>query len=396
MRAASIRHWILFVTPLIVLGMTPRWPLLSGGIAAGSVVAALVLGGARPHFRHGAFYSLVAVAYLAVAVLRSGPISEYGLRKAVFVATVILPFAWAVSNLVRKPEEIRWILMGFLTMGVVIAIGSVGLADREFLGPERYQWQGNLGAFGIVILLQRWVVRRPIVVIPLVLLLGAAVAIAAAKQALGLLAVGLLVIILVEVGRGRRGLRTLMMIASVALVLAMSWKVVLPASITGVFTGRLQQIIKPEGGVTFLQRGLLFQKAWMCFQTNPLAGVGLGKYEDQPGWTDETAVDVHAYPHSITLEVLCEHGMVGFSLLLLPFFLLCVDFFFRSMRRAAAEPYLAALLIFLLSATTASLTGDLASRPIWIFGVLLIRLEFLPRIALSKRQNGSRHLEGSA
>ena len=379
----TVRALGLFGVPLALLPLTPESPVLAALVLVTYV--ALLRGAAdtvRPS-KGALVYASVSALYLCFALFASLPTSDYGLQKVLFVLLIILPFAIMVSSLIREPDDIRYILYGALSLGVIVAAGTSLTLNRDFLGPERYQWLGNICAFAAVIALQGWVVKRKLMIGAIFLLTLAGVAISAARQSVVLLAIGWIVILFVRMGDARRALGYICIsLITIGLLVTQIDRIVqLP--IAAVMVERLGVLVPSTGGFTLLQRGLLFQKAWNCYVAHPFTGVGIGHYADFPGYTAEMTGDVHAYPHNIVLEVLCEQGTIGFVILLLPL-VVAAWTMFRLGSLRSGEPYVGALILFTLAATTAGITGDLMSRPIWIYGILMIRLTMLrpPELAL--------------
>jgi O-Antigen ligase len=57
-------------------------------------------------------------------------------------------------------------------------------------------------------------------------------------------------------------------------------------------------------------RNMLFAYAWSLFTHHPLAGVGLNGFQQATGYI---------YPHNLVLNVACEGGLIGLTLLVIPF-----------------------------------------------------------------------------
>jgi hypothetical protein len=332
-----------------------------------------ILGGLTRLAKAALVYVSVSTTWLCVALVASQPTSAYGLQKISFLVLAVFPFALIVSSLVRKPEDIRPVATGALVLGVIVAGGTSLTMNRDLLGAERYQWLGNICAFTAVISLHGWVVRSKLINGAVLVLSLTGIAVAAAKQSLALVAVGWIVILLVRLNSGRRALRYFLLTVFVAGVLVTQIDRIADLPIAARMVQRLSGLESASGGFTLLQRGLLWQKAWTCYVQNPVTGIGIGHYAEFPGYTAEAAGDTHWYPHNVVLETLCEQGTVGFSVLFIPLAVAAAMIFLRS-SKPGGEPYLAALILAALATTAAGLSGDLMSRPLWVYGILLIRL----------------------
>lgn len=72
-----------------------------------------------------------------------------------------------------------------------------------------------------------------------------------------------------------------------------------------------------ENDASFMSRLDAWKIAWDIFIANPIAGIGLGGFNQYASFEITTMMK---YPHNIFLEVLCELGLIGFSLFILLLF----------------------------------------------------------------------------
>jgi hypothetical protein len=353
--------------------LTPERPVVATLVIAAYGALLSVLGGFTRLSRSALVYVSVSATYLFVALVASEPTIDYGVQKVFFLVFAVFPFALVVSSLVREPGDVRPIVMGALSLGLVVALGSSLTMNRGLLGEDRYQWLGNLCAFAAVISLQGWVVRRKLFngAALAVALMG--IAVAAAKQSLALVAVGWIAILLARLNSGRRALWYIVFTVLAVGTIATQIDRIVSLPIAANMVERLGVLKPSSGGFSLLQRGLLWKKAWNCYVENPVAGIGVGHYVEFPGYTAEVAGDTHWYPHNVVLETLCEQGTIGFSVLFIPL-LVAAAMLFRRGSKAGGEPYLGALILAALGATAAGLSGDLMSRPLWVYGILMVRL----------------------
>jgi len=370
---SSFRTLGLFGVPVALVLLTPELPVLAALVIAAYVALLGVLGGLSRLAKSAAIYVVASTVYLSVALVASEPTSDYGVQKVSFLVFAVFPFSLIVSSLVRKPEDVRPIATGAFALGVVVACGTSFTMNRDLLGAERYQWLGNLCAFAAAIAIQGWVVRSKLIngAALVVALIG--IAIAAAKQSLVLVAAGWIVTLLVRLNSGRRALGYILFTMVAAGTLATQVDRIASLPLAANMVQRLGGLTTSTGGFTLLQRGLLWKKAWNCYAANPVTGIGIGHYADFPGYTAEAPGDTHWYPHNVVLETLCEQGTIGFSILFIPL-MVAGAMIFRRGSKTGGEPYLAALILAVLATTAAGLSGDMMSRPLWVYGILLIRL----------------------
>ena len=380
MISTRLRYLALSFVPIAILGLSPRLTIISGIISTAYVgLALMTVRDTRCFATRGWLYVATAAIYLAISLATVPDLSAYGLAKSVFLIGFVFPFGMAVSMLVRDRQDIRPILMGFVILGSALSFLAVTQVSRSVLGAERYQWLGNLSAISVLIILQFWFIKaKPLAILLLLINLGG-VATAAAKQSVALVAVGSLAIVLVRVIGSNRKKGDIAILLSLLLGTALAWGYIRQLPIMTDLLARLALLRSPTGGFTLLQRQLLFSKAWQCFIHNPVSGIGIGEFVNYPGWTGETIGELHIYPHNTMLEILCEQGLLGFSVLIVPLFAAA----YRMLRRALTadgNPEFGALILFLAGVVMADLTGDLSTRPLWIFGILLFRLNSLGRI----------------
>ena len=375
---ARLRHTALFLVPLALLGVSPRQIPYAIIVVVGYAIAALLLRTSSIRFTIGWVYALGACLYLVVAMSLVPSLNHLGSDKGIFLVAFILPLGLAVSYLVEKARDVRFILGGFVATALVLATISITLETRAVLGVDRYQWQGNLNAIAAVALLQLWLIRRKAIAIPLAIACLAGVAVAAAKQSVGVVAIGVTAIMLGKLLSGRRGTADAIWITVMVSTLVIFRAPIGQLPIMSTMLERLGALQTPTGSYSFLQRQLLFGKAWQCFLDHPTSGIGIGEFVNLSGWTAENIGEVHEYPHNTMLEILCEQGLVGFSFLMVPLIVAALYMFVIG-SRPGNEAHFATLLLFLAGATMANLTGDLSTRPMWIFGLLMLRLGSMQR-----------------
>lgn len=373
-----LRRAALFLVPLAVLGLSPRTVPFAAISALGYVSVAFLLRRRSEVMVWEWLYVGVAASYLVVTMVLTSDLSELGRSKASFLVFLIFPFAIAVSRLVEVTADIRPLLWGFVTLAMALAAVSVIGVDRAVLGEGRYQWQGNINAIAAVILMQFWLVRRKTIALPLLLLSLAGVAVAAAKQAVAVILVGASANLVAKVKPGRQQMRDAIALGMLLLLLLVFWSVISQLPVLQAILMRFGALRTGTGGYSFMQRQLLFIKAAHCFVENPGVGIGLGQFVNYPGWTAEQPGELHIYPHNVYLETLCEQGITGFAFLFVPLFVAAAVTFFAGMKRGG-EPNFAVLLLFLAASTIAGLTGDISTRPLWVFGILMIRMLALRR-----------------
>jgi hypothetical protein len=377
----------LFGVPVALVLLTPELPIVAVLVIAAYGTLLVVLGGFSRLARSAAIYVVASTVYLSAALVASQPTSDYGLQKVSFLVLAVFPFSLIVSSLVRRPEDVRPIATGAFALGVVVACVTSFTMNRDLLGAERYQWLGNLCAFAAAIAIHGWVVRSKLINGAALGVSMIGIAIAAAKQSLVLVAAGWIVILLVRLNSGRRALGYFLFTVLAIGTLATQLDRIASLPIAANMVQRLGGLTTSAGGFTLLQRGLLWKKAWTCYASNPVTGIGIGHYADFPGYTAEAPGDTHWYPHNVVLETLCEQGTVGFSILFIPLLIAGALIFLRS-SKPGGDPYLAALVLAALATTAAGLSGDMMSRPLWVYGILMIRL-----MALRRSETANTHIE---
>ena len=101
-------------------------------------------------------------------------------------------------------------------------------------------------------------------------------------------------------------------------VVLVAWQAILPASVVD----RIQRTETPEGELEHSAGGriLLWQLAIDLFKENPITGIGFAGYQISAG--GQTLADGEVLPenqdvHNYYMRVLCEQGLIGFSILVL-------------------------------------------------------------------------------
>ncbi|HXH09121.1 MAG TPA: O-antigen ligase family protein [Alphaproteobacteria bacterium] len=117
-----------------------------------------------------------------------------------------------------------------------------------------------------------------------------------------------------------------------------------------------------------LERIYRFHQAWDSFIKSNGLGVGTGGFARLYGYED------NAYPHNLILEVACEQGIIGLSLLVPLIFLPLLRLLSVS-SRANCLYRLGILSIWPFSLSNAFVSGDIATNYIlWVSGGLLLLL----------------------
>lgn len=101
---------------------------------------------------------------------------------------------------------------------------------------------------------------------------------------------------------------------TIILVLLMAWRKLAESAKILMLT-RFTSILKLTdlpGSSSFSTRMILVREALQAFATRPIAGLGFG------GFSRVSAID--RYPHNLVLEALCETGVIGAAVILLPLF----------------------------------------------------------------------------
>jgi len=372
-----LRRAALFLVPTAILGLSPELIPLAVVGTVGYLAAAYLL--RRQGGLHlGWLFVLIAGIYLLADLSGQPYVNDYGRSKVLFVVFLVFPFGLAVSQLLESQDDLRAVLWGFVAVSMVVTPLSILAGTRSILGEQRYQWQGNLNAIAAVILLQFWLVKNRKLAVAMLVVALAGVAGAAAKQSLGVLAVGLTANMAAHASFRRGRWREVLLVVLLGVLGVASWGILRNLPLLQTLLARLAAMRTPTGGFNFLQRQLMFVKAGRCFLSHPVTGIGPGEFMHYPGYTAELPGEIHLYPHDTMIEILCEQGLVGFGFLIVPLLLFAVYLFFAG-RRPGGEPLYATLLLFLCAVTMAGLTGDLTSRPIWIFGILMMRMVSLVR-----------------
>jgi len=109
----------------------------------------------------------------------------------------------------------------------------------------------------------------------------------------------------------------------------------------------------------------MLEQGWAQFTSHPLIGAGIGSF---------VGLAAYNYPHNIELEIAGELGLVGVLILLVPLAAGWVRLAAVGVR--TASPAIASVLVLVLMyAVVANLSGDLASqRGLWVFGLVVLKL----------------------
>jgi O-antigen ligase len=390
--AEAIRLLLIAALPFVILVVSPQRVSASIAVTAIYAAAAIWLRRIGKAERLTILFATGAAAFLALALLRSEYVAgltvaqrAYGASKAFYMIAVVLPLSTAVALLVRRLDEFRLPALVFLVTGVGVSLLTLGLCDPNLLGQQRYVWQGNLTALGVLIALQFWAVPRfrPSLAAGLFCLAG--VTAANSRQSVVAVATGLALTAVYwyfaargrEPPRAERKRRVVL-----PLVLAVAWTALLvtwalldlratagasglnwfynPAGQCGAIAGRFAALSESTGGRSDLLAAGAHQVA-----SNPLIGTGLGSFLGR--------VSTYEYPHNVLLEVAAELGLVGVIVLIVPFVVGAARLVAAGIRlgSGAVATLMAVVLIF---AATASFSGDLPSaRPAFIFGMLAFK-----------------------
>jgi O-antigen ligase len=388
----GIRGLMIGATPLLIEAISPNRVTFSVLVAALYLVAAVVLARHRPIDRALIVYAVVAIAFIALAILRMETIDPlntaqrtYGLAKGLFVIEVDIPLGVAVALMVWSLDDLRPAAIVFVVVGVLIAVASVITRNDALLGVGRYTTQGNLIAVAGLILCQFWIVRNFRAGALLALLTFVATLIVASRQSVSAFGIGIgfTAVYWFLADRRRRGaaptqrfwLIPTVMYGAVVLGL-LTWAfltlqpwIPMPREITNPVTcncivGRFIDLGIHPGG-----RTVMVQQGWTLFAGHPLVGGGLGSF---------VGLAPYDYPHNIVLEVAGEMGLLGVVVLFVPLlagWLKLVATGIRTGSQAAAT--LAA--IVLAYAVVANLSGDLASqRGLWLYGLVALKMAWRP------------------
>jgi O-antigen ligase len=367
----------LFLVPITILGISPRtWGLAIFLSITYLFISFLFIKPTLELWRVYGYVGLVS-AYLTSSVLlvpflsvNRTEISSYGLEKVLFVLFAIFPFGLAVSSLTKKPTDLFYILWGYIILGIFIGILSAMTGSRTILGEERYQWQGNLCAISALILIQFWLVKKKWIALSLFLISITGVAVAAARQSYGVLAIGILAIILLNLFEFKKNMKANLIIIIFLISIVIFWGIIKKWQIMEVSLNKLNRMRSQFGSIDFLQRGTMWKLAWSGFKESPIFGIGIGEYSVIFGnyFPDQ----FYPYPHNTMLEILAELGLIGFLVLIFPLFYAAI-LMIKKYSASKDQPFRHLLVLFLATATMANLTGDLTTRPMWIFGILMIR-----------------------
>ena len=389
--AGGLRGVMIGALPIVLEVVSPQRVALSVAIAALYLVTALVIARPRAIDRPVIIYAAVALAFIAISLLKAqfiDPLNaaqrSYGFSKAFFFIAACIPLAVAVAFLVSSLDDLKPAVVVFIVLGVSVALLTIVLRTNEVLGIGRYTTQGNVIAVAGLLLSQFWLVRgfRRVAVLVLICLVG--VLITESRQsvaafAVGLAATGVYWLVADRYRAPGRVLGTLRkmwalpaFVYTAVLLVVVVWAVVAWQQWIAVpdlvrnpvpcncIAGRFVDVVTHPGG-----RNVMIEQGWTLFIGHPLVGAGLGSF---------VGLAPYKYPHNIVLELAGETGLVGVLLLLVP---LAVGW----VRLAAvgvktASPAVAsALMILLLYAVVANLSGDIASqRGLWVFGLVVLKL----------------------
>jgi O-antigen ligase len=107
-----------------------------------------------------------------------------------------------------------------------------------------------------------------------------------------------------------------------------------------------------QGDESILLRIKYYKSAWKCFLAHCFTGVGFG------GWPYYQGLgDMYYHPHNIFLEILCEIGLVGFTLFCALLFSIFAKF---NIQKLASSPFVKIFLCVLMFCFINALkSGDL-------------------------------------
>ncbi len=392
----GVRGLMIGALPILIEVISPNRVAISVAVAVAYLVGALVIARPRAADRQVLTYAFAAAIFVGISLWRMETIDPlnsaqraYGLAKATYFLEAALPLSLAAALLVSSLNDVRPAVFMFLAVGLVLALLAVVLRDPALLGVSRYPTQGNLIAIAGLLLCQFWLVRdfRIVAVGALLCLVG--VVITESRQSLAALVVGLgftgVYWFLADRVRVRAGKMSALarmwalpavgyglVLAAVivwALLILQPW-VHMPRAIRdpvacNCIAGRFVDVFVNPGG-----RNTLIEQGWNLFAGHPIFGAGLGSY---------VGLAPYPYPHNIPLEVAGEMGLVGVLILLVPLVVAWIRLTIAGLR--AASPAAASLLVIVVVyAVVANLSGDLASeRGLWVFGLIALKLGFNAR-----------------
>ncbi|OIO00871.1 hypothetical protein COY52_09900 [Candidatus Desantisbacteria bacterium CG_4_10_14_0_8_um_filter_48_22] len=369
----------LSLLPLAILGITPRSWTASVIGTAGYCLAAFVSSvsgqnGKRSEGLSWVYVSAIGI-FLLAEMLFNPSMNGYGTEKGFYFLLIVLPFSLAASRLVRAPEDFRFVMLGFLPLGLVLALMTVVL-NRPILGISRYSWTGNLCAISAVILLQFKIIKNKMIAFLLFLLSSAGVAVSASKQAAVMLVAGFAATLLFNCFDLKRRKKDILILSAIVLVLVFFWNQFTGLPVMHHLMGRIQHSMR------FDDRVLMLPAAWNGFLASPFAGIGIGNYAEI--YTDFS----YFYPHNIFLEILCEFGAAGMIIFFLPIILLCV-FLISKWSKTGNDYYRYLFLFFLCFLVVANFGGDFQSnRGVWVFGIMMFGFLSFPKYAGNNTQDG--------
>ncbi|HEV2035645.1 MAG TPA: O-antigen ligase family protein [Candidatus Dormibacteraeota bacterium] len=384
--------------PVMLLLASPNRVIPSFVVAAIYVVGAAILARPKAADRPALLYAGVAAAFMVLMLVRMETLDPldsaqraYGLAKGVYFLGAILPLAVASVLLISTLDDLRPAAVTFVVMAVAFAVPTLIRFNGDLLGTTRYATLGNLIAVGSAILFQFWIEPKLRLGAGLALLTLLAVVPTESRQSIVAIAVVLVATaiywlmadrIRVSSGPARSfGLQWKLPTALGALGLAAvgSWAALiqisrhislgLPIGIANpvecnCIAGRFVLLITNQGG-----RSKLFESGWALFTGHPIIGGGLGSFAGRVSAE-------YPYPHNLPLEVAGEMGIVGVVVLLVPLVVGWVRLAMAGIR-TGSQGAAAAIMIVLVYAVVANLSGDLPSaRDFWVFGLVVLKLGF--------------------
>lgn len=368
--------------PLVLEIVSPQRAVLSVIIAVAYLATSVAVARPRRIDLPVLIYAVAALAFVGLSMLRAeflDPLNvaqrSYGLAKATYFLAAVLPLSVAVAFLVSRVDDLKPAVFVFVVLGVIVAAITVPLRDNELFGVSRYTVQGNVMAVAGLLLAQFWLVRDFRWGAALILLCFVGVLITESRQSVAAVIVGLAATGIFWFGADRSRTRTWVLpavifgaaLATLAVWALLVWEpwIPLPRGIKqpihcNCVAGRFIDVLSNPGG-----RNVLLEQGWAQFISHPIFGAGLGAFVGH---------GPYPYPHNIELEVAGELGLVGVAILLLPLVVGWVRLAAVGLM-TASQAIASALVLVLMYAVVANLSGDLASqRGLWVFGLALLKL----------------------
>jgi hypothetical protein len=400
---------LLAMLPGIMLVVSPDRPIPSFMLAPAWLAAAIILSWPGRGNRAPIMYAGMAGAFIvSVAVTShlnnslSPEQKSYGLFKAVYFMTAVLPLGVGTAILVDRAEDFKPTAVTFIVLGGLLSVAAVLFRDTTVLGNARYTWQGVLSALAGLLLLQGWIWQRVAMVVVVVVACIVGVALTLSRQGLLAAMVALVFTAAYWFAARRR--------ASGAASRALRWRWLVPFCLSATFAIGLTSLVAVSvlnaAGIGpaawfpdvsschcalaryrelfFLNSAALYggdqsrirllETGWHVFITHPLSGAGLGSLDGLVRGVQNGVWVTYQYPHDLWLELAAETGLPGLLIIVAP---LAVGMVW--LWRAGVQGQNAAigslLVIVCAFVVVVSFSGDLpAARTLWIFALPCLKL----------------------